>query len=98
SFAGNAYRVAQTGHIRVGSTITFINNDLMPHQLVQKSGPAARFVGKPLMNHSGASVKVVFTKAGTYTFRTKAGEDYAFAKNVKTMGEDNVLTLKVVVS
>jgi plastocyanin len=92
---GGAYRPAQ--HIRLarGGTVTFVNNDVMPQRLVQKSGPAVRYVGKPNMNHSAASVKVVFKRAGVYRFTTKAGEDYV--KGVKTIGEDNVLTLKVVV-
>jgi hypothetical protein len=55
-----------------------------------------KFVGKANMNHMAASVKVRFAHAGTYRFTTKAGEDYM--KGMKTIGEDNVLTLKVVVS
>ena len=47
------------------------------------------------MSHFGATSKVTFLRAGTYVFTTKAGEDYM--KGVKTTGEDNVLTLKVVV-
>jgi hypothetical protein len=43
----------------------------------------------------GASLKVVFKRAGVYRFTTKVGEDYM--KGVKTIGEDSVLTLKVVV-
>ncbi len=49
------------------------------------------------MSRMGASVKVVFSKAGTYRFTTKAGEDYK-GINVKTIGEDNVLHLTVTVS
>ena len=37
-----------------------------------------------------------FAKAGVYTFTTKAGEDYM--KGIKTIGEDNVLKLKVTVN
>ena len=47
------------------------------------------------MSHVGATASVKFPRAGTYVFTTKAGEDYM--KGVKTIGEDNVLTLKVVV-
>ena len=92
---GGAYRPAQ--HIRLarGGTVTFVNNDVMPQKLVKKSGPAVRYIGKPNMNHPAASVKVVFKRAGVYRFTTKVGEDYV--KGVKTIGEDNVLTLKVVV-
>jgi hypothetical protein len=48
------------------------------------------------MARMGARTKVTFTKAGTYRFTTKVGEDYM--KGVKTVGEDNVLKLTVVVS
>jgi hypothetical protein len=34
----------------------------------------------------GSRTKVTFAKAGTYTFTTKAGED--FMSGVKTIGED----------
>jgi hypothetical protein len=43
----------------------------------------------------GATTTVKFLHPGTYVFTTKPGEDYM--KGVKTTGEDNVLTLKVVV-
>ena len=96
SYNGNAFKAAQTAHLKRGATIKVVDNDVMSHVLIQKSGPAAKFVGKAAMSHMGSFVKVVFAKAGVYTFTTKAGEDYF--KGVKTIGEDNVLTLKVVVS
>ena len=34
-----------------------------------------------------------FSRAGTYVFKTKPGEDYM--AGFKTVGEDNVLTLTV---
>ena len=46
----------------------------------------------------GAKVQVLFLKAGTYKFRTKAGEDYPNMKMGETMGKDNVLKLRVVVT
>ena len=48
------------------------------------------------MAHPGASVKIVFTKAGAYKFKTRFGEDYM--KMPDAIGEDNTLTLNVVVS
>jgi len=92
---GGAYRPAQQIRLARGGTVTFVNNDVMPQKLVQKSGPAVRYIGKPNMNHPAAPVKVVLKRAGVYRFTTKVGEDYI--KGVKTIGEDNVLTLKVVV-
>ena len=44
----------------------------------------------------GASTKITLTRPGVYHFTTKAGEDYM--AGVKTIGEDNVLKLTVVVS
>ena len=93
-----------------GSTVTFVNNDVMAHKLIQTAGPKVvihkvpstimdmshEFTGAGVMAHMGASVKIKFSKAGVYRFTTKAGEDYM--KGVKTIGEDNVLTLKVAVS
>ena len=44
----------------------------------------------------GASLKITLIKPGVYHFTTKAGEDYM--AGMKTIGEDNVLRLTVVVS
>jgi plastocyanin len=81
--------------LAVGGSITFKNIDVMPHRLIEKSGPHAVFAGSPSMSHMAASVKVTFPRAGTYRFTTKAGEDYM--AGVKTIGEDNVLALTVTV-
>jgi plastocyanin len=81
-----------------GGTITFTNNDVMPHKLVKTSGPAIHFFGKPNMSHMSATVKVAFSKAGVYKLTTNAGEDYPNMSGMKTIGEDNVLRLTVRVS
>jgi hypothetical protein len=80
-----------------GGTITFVDNDVMPHKLVLTSGPAVRYHGSPAMRHMSASVRVTFPKAGVYRFSTKPGEDYP-GMAMKTIGEDNVLRLAVRVS
>ena len=91
-----------TGHATLsarlarGGSITFVNNDVMPHRIFQKSGPAVNFRSNPALRHMGASVKVTFSKSGTYLFKTKAGEDYM--PGVKTVGEDNILRLTVKVA
>ena len=54
----------------------------------------APYVGG-MMRHMMSTVRVTFPKAGVYVFKTKAGEDYT--ANVKTIGEDNVLKVKVIV-
>ena len=91
-----------TGHATLstrlarGGSITFVNVDVMPHRIFQRSGPAVHFQGNPALRHMSASVKVTFSKAGTYLFKTKAGEDYM--PGVKTVGEDNILRLTVTVA
>jgi plastocyanin len=106
---GSAYKPAQSLKLARGSTITVVNNDAMAHQLFQTSGPRVaikkvstgmmdmshEFHGSGVMAHPGASVKIVFTKAGVYKFKTRFGEDYM--KMPDTIGEDNTLTLRVVV-
>ena len=91
-----------TGHAALstrlarGGSITFVNVDVMPHKLFLKSGPAVNYGSTRALRHIGASVKVTFSKAGTYLFKTKAGEDYM--PGVKTIGEDNILRLTVKVA
>ena len=98
SVNGGAYRATLSTSLARGGTITFMNMDVMPHKLVKTSGPVIHFTGKPNMNHMGAGVKIVLTKAGTYHFATKAGEDYPGMAGMKTIGEDNVLKLTVKVA
>jgi hypothetical protein len=90
-----AYAAHVDARLAVGGSITITNNDVMPHRLIEQRGPNALFTGKVSMSHMGAILKVTFPRAGIYVFTTKAGEDYM--KGVQTTGEDNVLTLKVVV-
>ena len=97
SVNGGAFGASRSARAEIGGLVTFINNDIMPHKLIFTSGPAVKFVGKPMMNHMGAMVKVSFTRAGTYRFTTKPGEDY-MGMAQKTTGEDNVLHLTVTVS
>ena len=47
SVNGGAYRPTQTARLAHGGAITFVDNDVMPHKLVQTSGPAARFDLEP---------------------------------------------------
>jgi plastocyanin len=98
SINGGAYGVSKWAPVHVGGSATFVDNDIMPHKLILTSGPAVKFIGKPSMSHIGASVKVVFPKAGTYRFTTKFGEDYMNMPMMKTTGEDNVLHLVVTVA
>jgi hypothetical protein len=107
---GKPYKAAQSLKLTRGSSITVVDNDVMAHKLIQTSGQhvaitkvpstvkdlSREFTGAGVMAHPGAAVKVVFAKAGVYKFTTRFGEDYM--KMPDTIGEDNHLTLTVVVS
>lgn len=80
--------------VRAGTMLRFVDNDVMPHRLIQQSGPKLTLV-RPNMNHMSASTSVKLAHAGVYRFTTKAGEDYPSMKSMKTIGEDNVLHLTV---
>lgn len=95
SVGNGSYTAHVATKLSAGGSITFTDNDVMSHQLIKKSGSAVVFSGSHTMGHMGATLKVTFPHAGTYHFTTKPGEDYM--KGVKTMGEDNVLTLTVTV-
>lgn len=97
SVNGGAFHASQTVHLTRGGTLTIVNNDVMPQVLLEKTGPKVHETGNATLNKLGASVKVTFAKAGTYHFATKAGEDYPGVK-APTVGEDNNLTLTVIVS
>ena len=96
SVSGSAFRATQSVRLSRGGTITFVDNDVMPHRLVQTSGPAVHYIGSPSMRKMSASVKATFSRAGVYRFTTKPGEDYV--RGVKTVGPDNVLGLTVTVA
>lgn len=96
AFTGGAWKASQQVTLAKGAKLTVVDNDVMPHTLVQQSGPSAK-LSMPAMRHMGARATVVFSKPGTYVFKTKAGEDYPSMSNIKTVGEDNVLRLVVTV-
>ena len=95
SLDGKTWRASQSLTLVRGGVLTVVDNDVMPHKLIQISGPKASLVGVA-MKHMGASAYVGFPTKGTYVFTTKAGEDYM--SGVKTIGEDNVLKLVVTVT
>jgi plastocyanin len=96
SFDGGAFKATQSIRLSRGATLAVKNNDVMPHKLVRTSGPAVQ-VRTASMSRMGAVARVRFTKAGVYHFKTKPGEDYSWASNMETKGEDNVLRLTVTV-
>ena len=107
---GDAYKATQAIKLHRGASLSVTNNDVMPHKLIETSGPAVTFTrGKTgmgmglkgtftpaMLPRMGSSSKLTFTKPGVYKFTTKAGEDYM--TGVKTVGEDNVLRVTVTVS
>jgi plastocyanin len=81
--------------LKAGTTVRFVNDDIMPHRLIQQAGPKLA-LKRADMNRMSASMSVTFAHPGTYRFTTKAGKDYPWMKSMaKTMGEDNVLHLTV---
>ncbi len=94
AIGNGAYRPTQTLTVKAGTTLTFIDNDVMPQLLVRLAGPSITLVA-PNMHTMGAQAKVTLSRPGTYVFGTRPGEDYT--KGVVTVGEDNVLRLVVTV-
>src|SRR5262245_47575206 len=110
SLNGGPYQAAQTVKLKPGGSVQITNTDMMPHFLIKLSGgavamklvsPGNESLGKlkapyaaGVMPHMTSVLKVVFPKAGVYTFRTKTGADYT---KLKTIGPDNRLTLMVIV-
>jgi len=80
--------------VKAGTSLRFVNNDVMPHRLIEQSGPKLTLV-RPNMNRMSASTSVKLAHPGVYRFTTKAGEDYPWMKSMKTIGEDNVMHLTV---
>ena len=97
SFDGHSMSATETIKLVRGGALTVVDNDVMPHKLIQVSGPKATITNRVSMMHMGATAHIGFPAKGTYVLRTRAGEDYPYAKNVKTVGEDNVLKLVVTV-
>lgn len=103
--------VSQTIRLHPGQALTIRNSDVMPHRLIKTSGAAVTMrlltsgmmstgtlkapYAAGMMPHMASVLRVSFPKAGTYALKTVAGEDYM--AGVKTVGEDNLLKVKVVV-
>ena len=94
AIGNGAYKPVQSLTVKAGTALTFTDNDVMPHTLIQLSGSKVAMRGA-FMHKMGATAKLVLAKRGTYVFGTKADEDYM--KGVTTVGEDNVLRLIVTV-
>jgi len=96
SFNGSSWKASQTVTLARGSTLRVVDDDVMPHQLVQLSGPKATLT-HAAMTRMGATATARFLARGTYVFKTRAGEDYPMGMKMETIGEDNALRLVVTV-
>jgi plastocyanin len=94
SFNSGPFKPSLSVNVKAGTVLTFTNNDVMPHKLVQAAGPKVR-LAHPSMSKMAASATVKLTQKGVYRFTTKPGDDYSWAASMKTVGEDNVLRLTV---
>jgi plastocyanin len=94
SFNSGPFKPSLSISVSAGTVLRFTNNDVMPHKLVQTAGPTLPLV-HPNMNKMASSATVKLTRKGVYRFTTKPGEDYAWARSMKTAGVDNVLHLTV---
>jgi hypothetical protein len=100
SFDNGRFLASQSITLARGAKLTITDADVMSHTLVELSGPTVRTAGgmigqMGMMGRKTPTMTVTFAHAGTYRFRTHAGEDYM--AGVKTTGPDNVLRLTVVV-
>lgn len=96
SFDGSAFKATLRMTVDPAQSVKFVNNDVMPHRLIQVSGPKVA-IRRANMNRIGATTQILLGGKGVYRFRTKAGEDYPNMPEMHTMGEDNVLRLTLVV-
>jgi plastocyanin len=94
SLNNGPYKPSLTINVRAGTVLSFTNNDIMPHKLLQTRGPNVRLI-HPSMNKMASTARVTLVKRGVYRFTTKPGEDYPWAAAMKTVGADNVLHLTV---
>jgi hypothetical protein len=95
SFDGGPYRGSLRMHVDPATFVRFSNDDMMPHRLVQLSGPKVRIKGAN-MSRMGAKAQFLLGGRGVYRFRTFAGKEYAWAPPDAT-GPDHALRLTVVV-
>jgi plastocyanin len=94
SFNSGPFKPSLAINVARGTVLRFTNNDVMPHRLIQTTGPKAGLV-HAYMGKMASSATARLTQKGVYRFATKAGEDYAWAASMKTVGEDHVLQLTV---
>jgi plastocyanin len=92
SFNSGPTRPSLSLTVNAGTVVRFVNNDVMPHKLVQLAGPKLG-ISRANMNKVAASTSIKLAQPGVYRFTTKPGEDYPWASAMHTKGEDYVLRL-----
>jgi plastocyanin len=75
AIGNGAYKATQSLTVKAGTALEFIDNDVMPHQIVEVAGRKLALHGTHLTK-IGAHVTIVLAKPGTYVFVT-VGEDHA---------------------
>ncbi len=95
SLDGSPFAADQVARLEHGDGITVVDRDVMPHRLVQLSGPTVRIHDGDMVR-MGARATVVFPHPGVYRFTTRPGEDYT--SGITTVGADNTLLVTVRVS
>lgn len=95
SLNGGPAKASQTVWLKRGVHLGIGDNDVMPHRLIQLAGPRVALPEGATMKSLGAMIEIRFPQTGVYKFVTKASPEYA--KRMRTVGEDNVLKLRVIV-
>ena len=75
SINSGPFKPALAVTVRQGAVLKITNNDVMPHKLVQTSGPQVRLI-HPNMSTMASVTTLRLTHKGVYRFTTKPGEDY----------------------
>ena len=97
SVANGPWRTGLKLKVDRDTSLFFVNDDVMPHRLIQTAGPRAHLF-TPNMNRLRAHATVTFGRAGVYRFTTKPGHDYKGMHEMKMGGKDNVLRLTITVA
>lgn len=111
SMNGDAYKPSQTVALTRGASLRVTNNDVMPHQLVETSGPAVRFTRLGSTTGTGMAMGLKGTFPPAMLAHIGATSEITFSKpgvyhfttkpgedymaGIKTVGADNVLRLTV---
>jgi hypothetical protein len=111
SVNGDAYKPSQTLVLARGASLHVTNNDVMPHKLIETSGPAVRFTHLGTTTGTGMAMGLKGTFPPAMLASIGARSEIAFSKpgvyhfttkpgedymaGIKTIGEDNVLRLTV---